>query len=385
VGSTIFFSWQNDRLPLTGRNFIERALKDALRRINADATVENAPRGELLVDRDTLNTPGSPPIFETILEKIEAAIIFVPDLTFVGARDGGAPVPNPNVLIEYGYALNQHGHERIIGIMNDAYGEPAPENMPFNLGHIRFPIRYTLHEDASEEGRKNARAVLSRQLESAIRLVLDNASAEPEPTPRPRTVLDEAEDLVSEREFQTALSALGYGIGLEKVRSTVQMLFAGIRAHCAQLHSRIEVECEAKPWGERDIDNYCWVRSKPYAVQVYWRQPYGGSGRDAVLLITMFKGPIILPSEMGRLMALDQPSKLSTKTFVPYLSRESDVGWAEKKSDMRGAIFISNAELIDVCLTDFIRLLKSASERGPREESHRQRQPPRRPPGSPWS
>ena len=368
MGSTIFFSWQSDRLPLTGRNFIERALKEALKRINADATVENAPRGELLVDRDTLNTPGSPPIFETILEKIEAAIIFVPDLTFVGTRDGGVPIPNPNVLIEYGYALNQHGHERIIGIMNSAYGEPKPENMPFNLGHIKFPIRYTLYEDASDEDRKSARAVLSKQLESAIRLVLDSAS-NPEPAPRSRTVFDEVEDYVNEVDYQAALSTLEYGTGLDMVRTTVQRLFAGIETRCGQLHDRMELEYEAKPWGERDIDNFCWLRKRPFAMQVYWRQPYAGNGRDASLIVAMFKGPIILPSEVGRLMAFDQPKKLSSKIFVPYLSRESDIGWAEKKSDMKGAIFISNAELIDACLTDFIKLLKSASERGSREEN----------------
>jgi hypothetical protein len=147
------------------------------------------------------------------------------------------------------------------------------------------------------------------------------------------------------------------------VRSTVQQLFAGFEARCAELPNRIELECEAKPWGERDVDNFCWVRRKPFALQVYWRQPYGGSGRDAALLVATFNGPIILPSEMGRLMAFDQPTKLSTKTFVPYLSREFDFGWAEKKPD---GVFISNGELIDTCLTDFIKLLKRASGR----ESH---------------
>jgi hypothetical protein len=268
--------------------------------------------------------------------------------------------------------------------MNAAYSDPKPENMPFNLGHIKFPIRYTLHEDASEEDRKSVRSVLSKQLESAIKLVLGSASNY-EPVTRLRTVLDEADDYVSEVEYQAALRALEYGTGLDMVRSTTQKLFAGIQTRCGQLSDRLAIECEVKPWEERDIDNYCWVRSKPFAMHVYWRQPYAGTSQDAELIIAMFNGPIILPSEMGRLIAFDQPKKLSSKTFVPYMSRESDVGWAEKKSNMNGAIFVSNAELIDSCLTDFIQVLKNASERGSREKNQPQRRLRRRAPESPWS
>src|SRR5690349_11347928 len=106
---TIFFSWQLDTQPTAGRNLIERALNRALTTIAADTTLEEAVR-ELAVDKDTLNVPGSPPIVETILKKIDAAAVFVPDLTFVGTRKNGRPTPNPNVLVEYGYALKSLGH-----------------------------------------------------------------------------------------------------------------------------------------------------------------------------------------------------------------------------------------------------------------------------------
>jgi hypothetical protein len=42
-----------------------------------------------------------PPIFDTILKKIDGAGIFLADVTFVGTRLDGSPTPNPNVLIEY--------------------------------------------------------------------------------------------------------------------------------------------------------------------------------------------------------------------------------------------------------------------------------------------
>jgi hypothetical protein len=368
VSRTIFFSWQSDIPTSVCRNFVERALKDAVRRIAADTTVEKAPRGDLSVDRDTQNVPGSPPIFDTILAKIESAAIFVPDLTFVGTRTDGRPVPNPNVLMEYGYALSQHGHPRIIAVMNTAYGEPTQENMPFNLGHRRFPIQYRLEEDATEDVRRTVRAALSKEFESAIKLVFDSeefrSAARTKVVERPRTALDEAEDYADEVDYQRALRGLGSGVGLEKVRANVRALFAEMEKKCYEINSRgrVALEFEAKPWGERDVDNFCWVRSEGYAVQVYWRQRFSNISDDAALLIATFKGPIIFPSEAGRKMALDQPKKLDTKMFLPYLSRHSDVGWASQTSITTDPTFISNSDLADTCLREFIQTLKS----GPR-------------------
>lgn len=74
-----------------------------------------------------MGVSGSPPIFATILEKIDRAAIYVPDFTFVGKNLGGEPIPNPNVLIEYGWALKSLGYKRIVAVMNQAYGAPTRE------------------------------------------------------------------------------------------------------------------------------------------------------------------------------------------------------------------------------------------------------------------
>jgi hypothetical protein len=42
--------------------------------------------------------PGTPPITDTILKKIQNCDIFVPDVTFVASTAGGKLVPNPNVM-----------------------------------------------------------------------------------------------------------------------------------------------------------------------------------------------------------------------------------------------------------------------------------------------
>jgi hypothetical protein len=140
--NTIFFSWQADTNTRSGRNFIQKALERAASRISDDTEVEDAVREELTVDRDTIGVAGSPPIVETIFRKIDQAALFVPDLTFTGKRLDGRPTPNPNVLIEYGWALKSLSHSRIVPVMNTAYGEPVADAMPFNMRHLRNPIPY---------------------------------------------------------------------------------------------------------------------------------------------------------------------------------------------------------------------------------------------------
>lgn len=171
---TIFFSWQSDTPTISGRNLVERALDRAVGAIGRDTEVEEAVREGLEVDRDTKGVSGSPPIVETIFKKIDLAAVFVADLTFAGRRSDGAPIPNPNVLIEYGWALKSLGHTRIISIMNIAFGNPTDEEMPFDMRHLRHPIQYECPDGADDETRKKVRMALAKRLEEAIKNVIDS-------------------------------------------------------------------------------------------------------------------------------------------------------------------------------------------------------------------
>jgi hypothetical protein len=176
MADTIFYSWQSDRPNSVNRGFVENALERALRALAAEATeVEEAYRETPAIDKDTQGVPGSPPIVDTIFRKIEGCVAFVPDLTFIGKCDDGRRlIANPNVLIEYGYALNVCGHDRIIPIMNTAYGAPGQhgENLPFDMRHLRHPITYDLSEGASPEEKKEVRGRLIATLTEALRVVL---------------------------------------------------------------------------------------------------------------------------------------------------------------------------------------------------------------------
>lgn len=131
---TIFYSWQATSDKKTNMNFIEDCLKKAIKAVfKTDGLA-------IVLDRDTKGVGGTPEIFNTILSKIRTCDIFVCDLTLVYSKPN--PSPNPNVLIELGYALSIVGPGRIICVMNTSSG--APNRLPFDMQNKRYPLQYNL-------------------------------------------------------------------------------------------------------------------------------------------------------------------------------------------------------------------------------------------------
>ena len=121
-----------------------------------------------MLDHDTKGVPGLAPIADTIFEKIEGAALFVADITPTGATpDGTKKTPNPNVLIELGYAFRALGPERIVLVANRAGGF-RPEDLPFDLRHRRGPITYDLSPAADKAAKEKARKALVQALASAL-------------------------------------------------------------------------------------------------------------------------------------------------------------------------------------------------------------------------
>jgi hypothetical protein len=170
MSTSVFFSWQSDRPDVGGKELLETALQIAIAKLSEDATLDEANR-QLVLDSDTHGLAGSPPIMDSIFKKIDSAALFIADLTFVGIRADKRPSPNPNVLIEYGWALKSLGHGRIIAVMNDAYGGPTSESLPFDMRHLRYPITYSCPEDADTATKKAAREALTEKLTRELRAV----------------------------------------------------------------------------------------------------------------------------------------------------------------------------------------------------------------------
>src|SRR5208282_1709687 len=162
---------------------------------------------EIGVDSDTQGVAGQPPIVETIFKKIDTASVFVADMTFVGKRIDGRSTPNPNVLIEYGWALKTLGHQRIIAVMNIAYGEPTNDNLPFDLQHVRRPIPYNLSETATPETKAKEKQKLATVLKAAIRASLETVPIAPVKEP-PKFPEAEAKD--GPARFRSKGEALGF-------------------------------------------------------------------------------------------------------------------------------------------------------------------------------
>lgn len=160
---TVFYIWQSDLLNSTNRGFIQRALEDAAKSIKTDDTLDIEP----IIDRDTAGVPGSPEIAKTIFEKISDADVVVADVSIINTQHAGRPSPNPNVLVEVGFALNAIGHDRIILAFNTAFGKV--EDLPFDLRPRRV-ITYHMPEVA--EDRSTERKKLQRMLEEALKAIL---------------------------------------------------------------------------------------------------------------------------------------------------------------------------------------------------------------------
>ena len=173
----VFYSWQSDLPNSANRGFIRTALERAAAAIAADDTVAIEP----VVDRDTQNVPGSPDIASTIFAKIASADIFVADVSVVTRAEKMRSAPNPNVLIELGYALKALGHERVILVFNKAFG--TIEELPFDL-RTRRALVYEMPETSVERAPERKR--LELQLEGALRAALaglpeELATADPIP------------------------------------------------------------------------------------------------------------------------------------------------------------------------------------------------------------
>lgn len=180
----IFYSWQTDTPDKTGKAFIRLALDDAVSEMAEDMGLSEADRPS--VDQDTQGVMGSPGIAETIFEKIKSSEVMVVDVTLVGKTSSGKKLINSNVACELGFAHGWHGDQVLLAVMNTHYG--PPEDLPFDLQHRRWPLRYKLSPDSSREERKVERVKLSKQLKPILKLYLQTSSQKEIYEPVPSTI-----------------------------------------------------------------------------------------------------------------------------------------------------------------------------------------------------
>jgi hypothetical protein len=194
----IFWAWQYDLPGKISRHFIRGALEEAIAQINQikgiDEPDEAFQTGAVHLDYGRKGLKGSPDLAIEILKKIDAAAVFVGDVTPVGkgpaykTDDGkesdGKPLMNPNVAIELGYALKTLTTENVLMVMNNYYGRR--DDMPFDLGHKGGPILYRLSPTASRQEIDAERKKLVSVLIEALQAYVPRTAPLPFPALKPQ-------------------------------------------------------------------------------------------------------------------------------------------------------------------------------------------------------
>lgn len=164
--STIFYSWQLDTDCKLNKFLIRDSIKCAIDEIDPTSEIV-AP---LRLDHDTKDRSGTPEISQTLFEKIKSSTLFVADVTLTSrARAEEAKCsPNPNVLLELGYAASCIGWSRIILVMNTDHGDP--DEQIFDLKNRRWPLVYNTFEGDERRDIKACKIALSNKFKDAFKL-----------------------------------------------------------------------------------------------------------------------------------------------------------------------------------------------------------------------
>lgn len=158
----IFYSWQSDLPNKFNRGFIASVLEKVSKEINKSDQIGI----QAIIDRDTKDTSGAPNIVNTIFSKIDECDIFIADISIINLHEENTSrrVPNPNVLVELGYAAAKLGWDNVILLYNLDYGRI--EDIPFDLSQRR-PIFYKLSVDSNNH-KVQIRDLLRSQIFASI-------------------------------------------------------------------------------------------------------------------------------------------------------------------------------------------------------------------------
>lgn len=156
----IFYSWESDLPQNKNRSLIEECLKTTTKRI----WDKNKKITDISIDSDSRECGGTPDLAYEIFNKINECDLFICDVSIINMNSKYRLTPNPNILIELGYAAKSKGWGNILCIFNSEYAKV--EDLPFDIRN-RKPIVY----NTSNNDFKN---ILTQKLEYEINYIIDN-------------------------------------------------------------------------------------------------------------------------------------------------------------------------------------------------------------------
>jgi len=148
IEKQIFYSWQSDLNRTRYQKFIEDCITVSIENFNL-----HSKNIKYNLDQATRDLPGSPNIVDSIFNKIDNSDIFICDISPVTIINEKKAIPNPNVLIELGYAVKILGWDNVICVCN--LNEIKIEQLPFDIRQKRI-TSYTLKsgDKKSNESKK---------------------------------------------------------------------------------------------------------------------------------------------------------------------------------------------------------------------------------------
>lgn len=159
---TVFYSWQSDLPHDTNHRAISTCIQSALLNLQ-----DNDVNLKIKFDEATRDEPGTPDIPSTIFNKISSADIFICDITTINHIEvTKRKTPNPNVLIELGFAIATLGWERVVMVFNKNFGT-FPNELPFDLDKRRV-TPFTIKEKSDKNGRND----LTNKMSDAVQTII---------------------------------------------------------------------------------------------------------------------------------------------------------------------------------------------------------------------
>lgn len=199
----IFYSWQSADTK-HNKNFISVCIKDAVKKIKK---IPDFKKIEIEVTDAIRDEVGQVAVADTIIQKvIPNCDIFIADLTghkinkLVRWIFKTKTAPNPNVMAEYGVALNSLGKQRIISVINTSNnGSPKDEDnseiIPFDLRHDRFPTEFN-YSSQNEVQKAEIKKKLVDDLVSVLKPTIQNVLETQKSKFRPFVAWNEWNELI---------------------------------------------------------------------------------------------------------------------------------------------------------------------------------------------
>lgn len=173
--------------------------------------------------------------------------------------------------------------------------------------------------------------------------------------PSPMTAMKQAELFRQEEEYRGARNSIESQPGVPAVQAEAKTLLEAVKAKCDEIrdagHADLDCEVDATQL-PRGLG--CIVTNRQVSLVAWWDQPYINTIRHgAALHVREFNGPLILPSEKGKMYPVR--AKLVEDTiYRPDISRTRELGWSLNDSND----IVASSKLADEIVVRFLRLVE---------------------------